>query len=135
MPKAPSEKTLPMRRRRFHHATWRRGSLAARARAQQPAMPVIGFLRSTPAEPFAEYHGGVPPRPERDGVRRKAERGGRPNGWADISSNRLPGLAGRCWSAAMAVIVGNGQRWRRPGAPLRHSNVFVIGDESGDAGP
>src|SRR5258708_20289738 len=23
------------------------------ARAQQPAMPVIGFLRSTPAEPFA----------------------------------------------------------------------------------
>jgi hypothetical protein len=23
------------------------------ARAQQPAMPVVGFLRSTPAEPFA----------------------------------------------------------------------------------
>ena len=35
-----------MRRPRVHHAARRRGGgVAAPARAQQPAMPVIGFLR------------------------------------------------------------------------------------------
>ena len=33
------------------------------ARAQQPAMPVIGFLRSTSAKCFGRRHGGVTTRP------------------------------------------------------------------------
>jgi putative tryptophan/tyrosine transport system substrate-binding protein len=33
------------------------------ARAQQPTMPVIGFLRSTSAKCFGRRHGGVTTRP------------------------------------------------------------------------
>ena len=44
------------------------------ARAQQPAMPVIGFLSSVTARQWAAVRSRVPPRPERSWICRGAER-------------------------------------------------------------
>ena len=63
-----------------------------RARAQQPAMPVIGFLRRTPAAGFAFIV---------DALRQGLNDGGFVEGknvaieyhWADNQQDRLPGLA------------------------------------------
>ena len=44
------------------------------ARAQQPAMPVIGFLRPTPAAGFEYILQCVPAGPQRRWIRRRQER-------------------------------------------------------------
>jgi putative ABC transport system substrate-binding protein len=68
------------------------------ARAQQGALPVIGFLRSTPAEPFANIVAAF-----RQGLNETGFIEGQnvavDHRWADNQLHRLPGLA-PIWSAA-----------------------------------
>jgi putative ABC transport system substrate-binding protein len=76
------------------------------ARAQQPAMPVIGFLRSTPAASFAHLVTAF-----RQGLGEAGFVEGRNVAieyrYADNQLERLPGLAAELVARRVAVIVGN----------------------------
>src|SRR5215469_13008892 len=77
------------------------------ARAQQAAMPVVGFLRSTPATGFAYTV---------DPFRQGRSDAGFVEGksvaieyrWADNQQDRLPGLAADLVGRQVAAIVGAG---------------------------
>ena len=99
------------------------------ARAQQPAMPVIGFLRSTPAAPFAHlvtaFRRGLTEAGFVEGQNVAIEQR-----YADNYHDRLPGLVGELVQRQVAVIVGNGSAAAAAKAvtatvPI----VFVTGDD------
>ena len=99
------------------------------ARAQQPTMPVIGFIRSTPAEPFAHivaaFGQGVKETGYIEGQNVTIEQR-----WADNEVDRLPELAADLVHRQAAVIVGNGPavdaaRTVAVATPI----VFVIGGD------
>jgi putative ABC transport system substrate-binding protein len=100
------------------------------AQAQQPAMPVVGFLRTTAAAPFAnlvvELGKGLSEEGFVEGRNVVIE----PR-WADNQPDRLPGLAADLVRRKAAVIVGNSPavvaavRDTGPTMPF----VFVVGDD------
>ena len=97
-----------MRRREF--ITLLGGAAAAwplAARAQQPAMPVIGFLRSTSLADAAHLRDCVPPGPEGSRLRRGPERRDRIplGGRSSLIGCRL--LVADLIRRQVAVIVGN----------------------------
>jgi putative tryptophan/tyrosine transport system substrate-binding protein len=77
------------------------------ARAQQPALPVVGFLRSSQVEGFADL-----PEATRAGLRESGYEVGRNIAieyrWADERRDRLPALADELIRKPVAVIVANG---------------------------
>jgi putative ABC transport system substrate-binding protein len=77
------------------------------ARAQQPAIPVVGFLRSTPAEPFAHivvaFRQGLNETGFVEGQNVVLEQR-----WAGNQLDQLPGLAADLVRRQAAVIVVNG---------------------------
>jgi ABC transporter substrate binding protein len=106
-------------------AAW---SLAARA--QQPAMPVIGFLRSTPAKPFAHIVAAF-----RQGLNEtgfvEAQNVVVEQRWADNQLDQLLALAADLVRRQAAVIVCNGPavdaaRSAAATTPI----VFVIGGDA-----
>jgi ABC-type uncharacterized transport system substrate-binding protein len=104
------------------------------ARGQQPAMPVVGLLRTTPAAPFTYVLEAL-----REGLRE----GGFVQGhnlsieqrWADNRLDRLPILAAELVSLPVAAIVCNSLAV--PAAKAATSStpiVFVSGDDPVKAG-
>src|SRR5262249_14127137 len=99
------------------------------ARAQQAAMPVVGFLRSTPAEPFEHlmvaFRQGLNETGFVEGQNVSVEQR-----WADNQLDRVPDLTADLVRRKAAVIVGNG-----PAVEAARSVtttipiVFVIGDD------
>jgi putative tryptophan/tyrosine transport system substrate-binding protein len=100
------------------------------ARAQQTAMPVIGFLRSTPAAGFAYLL---------DAFRQGLGSAGFVEGknvaieyrWADNELDRLPGLAVDLVRRRVALIVGAGVPAAQAGKAATGTTpvVFVIGTD------
>jgi putative ABC transport system substrate-binding protein len=98
-------------------------------RAQQPAMPMVGFLRSTPAKPFAHivaaFLQGLNEMGFVEGQNVVVEQR-----WADNQFERLPALAADLVNRKVAVIVGNA-----PAVEVARSAaatipiVFVIGGD------
>ena len=98
-------------------------------RAQQPTMPVIGFLRSTPAKPFAHIVAAL-----RKGLKETGFVEGQSiaieQRWADNQLDRLPELAADLIHRQAAVIVCNGlavdaARSAAAATPI----VFVVGGD------
>jgi len=98
------------------------------ARAQQPAMPVVGFLRSTPATGFAYIVD-----PFRQGLNDAGFVEGKNVAieyrWADNQRDRLPGLAADLMRRQVAAIVGGGVPAAQAGKAATATTpiVFVIG--------
>src|SRR5262245_12075435 len=100
------------------------------AHAQQAAVPVVGFLRSTIAAPFAhlvtELGKGLSEEGFIEGRNVIIEQR-----WGDNQPDRLPGLAADLMRRKAAVIVGNTPgvlaaiRVAGPTVPF----VFVVGDD------
>jgi putative ABC transport system substrate-binding protein len=106
-----------------------------RVRAQQSAVPVIGFLRNTFAAPFAhlvtELGKGLSEEGFVEGRNVIIEQR-----WGDNQPDRLPGLAADLVRRKAAVIVGNtpgvlaAVRVAGPTMPF----VFVVGDDPRSSG-
>jgi putative ABC transport system substrate-binding protein len=104
------------------------------ARAQQPAMPTIGFLRSTPSEPFAHlvaaFHQGLKEAGFVEGRNVAIE-----YRYADNHLDRLPGLAADLVRRQVDVIVGNGSAAEAAKAVTTNIPiVFVSGEDPVERG-
>ena len=99
------------------------------ARAQQQAMPVVGFLRSTPAEQFAHivvaFRQGLNETGFVEGQNVMIEQR-----WAYNQLDQLPGLAADLIRRQAAVIVSNGPAVRAARSVAATTPiVFVIGGD------
>jgi putative ABC transport system substrate-binding protein len=118
-----------MRRREFITLLGGAAAWPLAARAQQTAVPVVGFLRSTPAKPFAHIVAAF-----RQGLNEMGFVEGQnvvvEQRWADNQLDELPALAADLVRRQAAVIVGNGPavdaaRSAAANTPI----VFVIGGD------
>ncbi len=97
--------------------------------AQQPVVPSIGFLRTTPAAPFTNLVAAF-----RQGLNETGFIEGRnvivEYRWADNDLDRLPGLAAELVRRQVAAIVGNSQAAQAAKAATSTIPiVFVTGDD------
>ena len=114
-----------MRRREFITLPVARRAWPVAARAQQPAMPVIGFLHSASPGPFGAFVTAF-----RDGLGETGYAEGRnvviEYRWAEGRTERLPTLAAELVRHPVAVLVaaGGSLSARPPNARLRRSRSY-----------
>jgi putative ABC transport system substrate-binding protein len=99
------------------------------ARAQQPATPVVGLLRSTPAGPFVHLVEAL-----RQGLNTEGFAEGRnvaiEQRWAENRLDRLPELAADLIQRQVSVIIGNQQAiMAAKAATTTVPIVFVVADD------
>jgi putative tryptophan/tyrosine transport system substrate-binding protein len=99
------------------------------SRAQQPAIPVIGFLRSTPSESFMHlvdaFRAGLKEVGFIEGQNVTIE-----YRWADNQLDRLPALAAELVQRQVAVLIGNSlAAASAKSATTTIPIVFVSGDD------
>jgi putative tryptophan/tyrosine transport system substrate-binding protein len=99
------------------------------AHSQPPTVPVVGFLRSTPAQPFAHLVTAF-----REGLKEVGFVEGQNVAieyrWADNHLDRLPRLAADLVQGQVAAIVGNGLAVRAAqAATTTIPIVFVLADD------
>ena len=120
-----------MRRREF--ITLLGGAAAAwpfAARAQQPAMPVIGFLNATSPEGSTErlrgFHQGL-----KDTGYVEGENITIIYRWAENQNDRLPEMAAELVRRQVAVIAATStsRHWRPRRQPRRSPIVFIVAEE------
>jgi putative ABC transport system substrate-binding protein len=118
-----------MRRREFITLISGAAAWPLAARAQPPAMPVVGLLRSTPAGPFPHLVPAL-----REGLKEagfvEGENVAIEQRWADNRLDRLPDLAAELVRRKVAAIVGNSLAVHAArAASATIPIVFVIGDD------
>ena len=118
-----------LRRREFFTLASGAAAWPLAARAQQPALPIVGFLRSTPSAPFAhlvdEFREGLKETGFVEGQNVAIEQR-----WANNQLDQLPSLVADLVRTQVKVIVVNGPvveaaRAATSTIPI----VFVIGDD------
>ena len=99
--------SLPLQRRAFIAGLGGAAAWPVVARAQQPAMPVIGFLNSASPQPFENYVAGF-----RAGLKETGYVDGQNVAiefrWAEGHYERLPGMAADLVRRKVAVLVATG---------------------------
>jgi putative ABC transport system substrate-binding protein len=118
-----------IRRREFIDLLGGAAAWPMAAHAQQPAKPVIGLLRTTPAAPFAHLVAAL-----RQGLGELGLVVGEnvtiEQRWAENDLDRLPALAADLVRRQVAVIVGNGPAiGAAKSATATIPIVFVVGDD------
>jgi putative tryptophan/tyrosine transport system substrate-binding protein len=117
-----------VRRREFIKAIVVSTTWPIAARAQQPAMPVIGFLRPTRAEESGHLVAAV-----RQGLRESgypSDKVAIESRWGDGREERLPKLAAELVALHVAAIVGNNDGARAAKAATANIPIiFVIGTD------
>src|SRR3974377_1670039 len=120
-----------MRRRDFISALGGAAAWPLAARARQPAMPVIGFLRSTSANASANlvaaFQRGLSEGGYKEGQNISVE-----YRWANNRRERLPGLAAALVGPQLAVTVAGGNEAAlavKAAATRTTPIVFATGDD------